>query len=453
MSVLPLRGSGNMRFPLITVIHRRLAHTVMALYAVQVATYLVPLATIPYVARVLGPGEWGRLAVAQAAGCYVMVLVEFGFGLSATREVARRRSDRRQVAEILSSVLAAKLALTLAAAAILLAIFRFVPLLRDSFLLVFMALLWAVTRAFNLMWFFQGLERVRFAASIEVAGNAAGAAAIFAVVQAPSDAWKVLLCQAAGCLLALGAQLAAAWREFPPQWPRLRSIWDGLVIGASMFVFRSAVSFYTSANVVVVGQLGGALTAGLFAGAEKLCRAGVRLQDPFWQALYPRLCFLRGQDKKRAGVTAKIGTLILVGFGFVSSILLFLASPFLVRILLGAQYFAAVPIVRIMAFLPLTVGIACAIAFQWMLPLGRDREMTWAAVCGGAWSIGVSLALFPLYGPRGVAFATVTAELVVSAYYLIGLRSFRRKANAATRAVAPAIYLKRTTTSMQIEGR
>src|SRR6202011_2877532 len=74
----------------------------------QVFTYIIPLVTIPYLARVLGAAGWGRLAFAQAFGGYLVLVMGFGFGLSATREVARYRDNRESLAAILSGVVAAK---------------------------------------------------------------------------------------------------------------------------------------------------------------------------------------------------------------------------------------------------------------------------------------------------------------------------------------------------------
>ncbi|MFX9912081.1 oligosaccharide flippase family protein, partial [Acinetobacter baumannii] len=70
-----------------------LVQNVLALYGVQIANYLFPLITVPYLARVLGPKGWGMVAFAQAFGQYLMLVVEYGFSLSATREVARSRDS------------------------------------------------------------------------------------------------------------------------------------------------------------------------------------------------------------------------------------------------------------------------------------------------------------------------------------------------------------------------
>jgi O-antigen/teichoic acid export membrane protein len=184
-------------------------------------------------------------------------------------------------------------------------------------------------------------------------------------------------------------------------------------------------------NTLMVGILAGPVAVGCFAGAEKLCRAAVALQQPLSQSLYPKLSFLHDRNKERAASVAWIGTSLLLGLGAISSVILFLAAGLLVHLLLGPKYVAAVPIVRILAFLPIGVSLACAIAYQWMLPLRLDRQMTISALLGGVWCLLVGLILYPFLGPSGVAVGTVTSEFVVAAYYIVALRAYWRRSAGA----------------------
>ncbi|WP_159939023.1 oligosaccharide flippase family protein, partial [Caballeronia arationis] len=45
------------------------------LMTLQVSTYLAPLLTLPWLARVLGPNEYGRLSFALAFTTYFITLV------------------------------------------------------------------------------------------------------------------------------------------------------------------------------------------------------------------------------------------------------------------------------------------------------------------------------------------------------------------------------------------
>ena len=76
--------------------NRKLWENLASLYGVHAFNYLIPLFTLPYLARVLGPEQWGALAFADAYARFVSLAIEYGFGLSATREIARIRDDPRE---------------------------------------------------------------------------------------------------------------------------------------------------------------------------------------------------------------------------------------------------------------------------------------------------------------------------------------------------------------------
>src|SRR5271170_3092180 len=76
---------------------RGFIHNVIALYGVQACTYALPLLTLPYLARVLGPSGWGVVVFAQAIGEVIACIVEYGFDISASRETSLQRHDPRQL--------------------------------------------------------------------------------------------------------------------------------------------------------------------------------------------------------------------------------------------------------------------------------------------------------------------------------------------------------------------
>src|SRR5918992_2734801 len=85
-----------------------------ALYAGQFAIAVLPLVVLPYLARVLGPAQLGVVVFVQYFSFLVGALLEYGFGLSATREVARTRADPDAMAATVAGVVGAKALLILA---------------------------------------------------------------------------------------------------------------------------------------------------------------------------------------------------------------------------------------------------------------------------------------------------------------------------------------------------
>src|ERR1700676_5558236 len=76
------------------VFKSKIAHNAASLYVVQACRKLLPLFILPYLARVLGPAGWGNVAFAQGVGEFISIFVEFGFILSATRDLAQSKGSK-----------------------------------------------------------------------------------------------------------------------------------------------------------------------------------------------------------------------------------------------------------------------------------------------------------------------------------------------------------------------
>ena len=214
-------------------------HNVVALYGVQACTYALPLLTFPYLAHVLGPSGWGVVIFAQAIGVVIASVVEYGFDISASRETSRHRNDPQRLSALISGVLGAKSLLAMVCIAGALFSRRFTHHVAPSLALFWSSTIWGVCQGINMLWFFQGLERMRLASALEIGGKVMATLSIFVLVHKPDDGWKVMAAQCVGCVVAHGVTVVLAYREVGFRWPTPSSMWDALRLGGSMFLFRA----------------------------------------------------------------------------------------------------------------------------------------------------------------------------------------------------------------------
>lgn len=399
-----------------------LVQNTVAMAMVQFGTNFVPLLTIPYLARVLGVTGWGLVAFAQSFGMSVSILGEYGFTLSATREVARHRDDPEKLAEVVSGVLGAKAILAVATVAVAFSIQSLIPIFHDDPLLLWGGLFWALCRMASMVWYFQGRERMRLFAWVDIATQGLAAMAVFVLVGRPSDGWLVLALQGLGYLLSFLIGLWLTYREISARMPTWRSAWRALRMGWSLFLYRGSVTLYTAGNAFILGLFVSPLWVGYYAGAEKITRAFLGLLNPINQALYPRLSHLVYHARSRAVRLARVAIVVMGAGGLALGGLIFLLAPFWVRLVLGAGYGDAVPVLRTLALLPPLIALSYVFGLQWMVPLGMDRAFNTIIICAGIINVLLAVALAPSHLAEGMAWSVVTAETFVTASIYLVLR-------------------------------
>ena len=90
------------------------------LYIMNITQLVLPLITLPYLTRVLSVDGYGVVSYVKSIIIYATLVIEFGFLLSATREVVKVKNDPHKLGLVIGRTTVAKLILSLVAFVILL---------------------------------------------------------------------------------------------------------------------------------------------------------------------------------------------------------------------------------------------------------------------------------------------------------------------------------------------
>jgi PST family polysaccharide transporter len=183
------------------------------------------------------------------------LLVEYGFAYSATREVARHMDQPERLRQIVAEVMGGKLLLCVIAAAVSVILWLVIPAFRASPLLLIGALWIAVAQGLSPLWYFQGIERMRLPAVLDVLFRLLFVVSVFLWIKSPDDAASVLIFQAASITLSLLISLRLMYRQVSAGLCSLTRAWAMLKDAWHFFLFVAVVNVYAKANSFILGLM------------------------------------------------------------------------------------------------------------------------------------------------------------------------------------------------------
>lgn len=261
-----------------------------SLALLQGGNYIIPLLLFPYLIRSLGQDGFGTWMFALSFVIVARVCVDYGFDLTATRQVTSTNC-LRQHSELLIDVIAVKLLIWLACFITMIACVIAIPALSGIALLIFLAFPILIGEVLFPTWFFQGKEQMGPITVLRISGKLLGLVLVFCFVNSPADIHRVPIIEAFTSLLTGAASLILAYKRFKlklvsPRASRVASQFKG---GIEIFVSTLSAQFYTTTNTIFLGLIVGVGEVGIYSVAEKIYSALRGIVGTLYRALFPNL--------------------------------------------------------------------------------------------------------------------------------------------------------------------
>jgi polysaccharide transporter, PST family len=414
---------------------------VFSLYGLYCSNYILALISVPYLTRVLGPSDWGLVAFVQAFCSYLLVIVEFGFTFTGAREAARSHATPEKLSEVVADVCAGKAVLVVLCLGIATLAQFGVRTFHEHALLFWSGVFWALVHGYSLLWYFQGLEKMRIVAVFDMAAKGVAVLATLIVVRSPKDDWKVLGLQGVAGLACAVVQFGMAYRNLPLRFPHWGRVVEALRRSSKTFAPRNASLMYTLGNAFILGLFAPPWIVGFYSGAERISRAITGLLTPASEAVYPHLSHVASLSRDRTRKLARLGLFVMAGIGTTMGLAIYLLSPHLVPLLLGHGYEPAIRVLQILSFLAPVIAIRNVFAIHWMLPLDLDSHLNMIVVGTGVLNVVLAVLLAPKTGAVGVAWAGVLSQAlgavgVFFTLHLMRLNPLERKKDLLVKSCA-----------------
>ncbi len=316
-------------------------NTVM-LYIMAFSKLILPLLTLPYLTRVLSEESYGLVTYVKACMTYMQLIIDFGFILSAVKDVVNAGDDKKEIGYIVGHTFIAKSILVGISFITMLVLCMTLPILRGNILFAMLYFVSIALTAYITDFLFRGMEKMHVITIIFLVTKSISTAATFIFVHGDSDIFLLPTLDIISTVLTV---ILGFWfgRSFGIK-IRIRSIKDSLIMLKDSFTYfmsSMATTVFSALNTILIGLVIVDLKQVAYWGVcMQIVSAIQGLYSPITSGVYPHMI-----RKRSLNFIHKV-LLIIMPVVTLGCIVSFFLSEFAMLVVGGEDYIAAAPIFR-----------------------------------------------------------------------------------------------------------
>jgi len=373
---------------------RRFISNTFMQYLMIFATYAFPLVTFPYLTRILKPEMYGVITFLTATVNYFQLFIDFGFNLSATKDIAANQNDKNFIGFILGVVIEAKMFLVLLALILYSVLVFHVPLMRKNILLSFLYFGTVILSIWLPDYLFRGIEKMGILTVRFVISKTVATILVFVFIASPKDVLWIPILNILASSIAVGMTYYALRKrlDIRAHYTGVRNVMTKLQESSIYFCSTFATTAYGAINTFMLGVM--ALPAdqiGYWGVAYTLISSAQSMFSPIINSVYPHM--VAKKDFNLINTLLKI----LMPAIIIISMLVFCFSENIILLLAGKAYVEAVPVLRALIFVLIFSFPAMLIGFPVLGVVGKVKQTTATTILSGGFHV-LGLSLFALTG-------------------------------------------------------
>ena len=405
-------------------VNKRVLTNFLSLSVLQGTNLLLPLITFPYLVRVLGIEKFGLISFALATVAYFEIITDYGFDLSATRQISINRNNKEKIVSVYSAVLSIKAILSLVSLVLLTILVFSFSKFSDFFLVYFFTFGRVIGKSLFPVWFFQGMEKMKITTYLNILAKALFTVAIFIFVKEEADFLLVPIFNSMGFIVVGFVAIIQIRAGFGVHF-KLQSketLVEQFKDGWHIFLSRIYVNLYTTTNTFLLGIMTNNVIVGYYSVAAKIIEALTSLFIPANNALYPYMSKLFHDNVEKFYDLVKKISWFYLGV----SAILFLGAFYFgkeIVILVNGTFEPAIYIIY--AIMTFRIFLAPYANFYTQVLINQNRKKEYLKIVKYTFIANMILVPIAIYYYSGTGMAAAT--ILVSAFHVLLFFSYRLK--------------------------
>lgn len=398
-----------------------IAENFIYLSMLQIAGYVFPLITMPYLAKIIGAEGLGRIAFASAIMVWIQTVADWGFNYTATREVAKNREDKDKVSDIFSRVLWSRCFLMIVSFVLLSFLIIVVPLFKENSIVIVMTFLMIPGHIMFPDWFFQAMEKMKYITILNLASKILFTILVFIFIKSKEDYILQPLFTSMGYVLAGVIAMYYILRRWKVRLKivSLKSIIETIKSSTDVFINNLLPNLYASLATILLGIFHGNTANGIFDAGTKFMYVAQQLLSCVTRVFFPFL----SRNINKHHIYAKVSIILSLGM----SLALFIFAPLLIKLFFTPEFYDAINVLRILSLVLIFITIDSVYGVNYLIVRGFDKQRrTICLICSIVGCV-IAVVLVYYYSYIGKAVSLVIANAIlsiVSMIYAIHIKNF-----------------------------
>ncbi len=393
---------------------KNISKNIIFLGITQIINYIFPLLTLPFLVKTLGEAGFGKISFAQAFIGYFVLVVDYGFNISATRKISIFRNDVEKLRKIYYNTIYSKIILLLFSAVCLLCLTLMSERFSEDFLLHWFFFGMVVGNLLYPQWLFQGLEKMAYITIVNFIIKLIFTVLVFLLIRKTTDyVWVGLLTGVSYIIPGIYAFLISkkiVGKAIPIHFSGIK---EEMKSGFHLFTSTAMTTVLTTSSIFILGLMSTPSIVGGYSAMDKLIKASLLIFAPITMAIYPSV-------SKQLVLSEKKGINKIIKYALPTIIFaLFLAiTLFIVRNTLIEKFYSpellkfSSVFVILLFWIPISV-LNNFIGIQYLTGSGRGKIYGQSFLISGLSTLVVMIILTKLYSYNGTALSVLFGELLL----------------------------------------
>lgn len=376
----------------------------------------VPLITFRFLIQTIGVEKFGLLNFVMAFVIYFQILIDYGFNVSATRDISLAKASKKKINIIVNRVLSTKIYL------LIFSFFLFTSLVfvnenfRVNWKIYILYFGVVIGYTFCPTWFYQGIQNMRKYTIINAIIKVISLLTIISIIKEENDYWLApFILSLAQILIALTTSISMYKSNlFRFKLTKPKTIIREINNGKFLFLSELKASLFTNTNTLILGMFSTLSTVAYFTSADKLARSIRNIQIPISNALFPYLT--KEVNEHPVQGLKKVNKITFYGTIFFSLICLFIGyfSEYIIVFIFTDKMLPAVNVFKILLFIPIFTFIDTMYGKQILLNLKEDKLFFKIFLFSSVLCLLLSILLTYFYSIIGTSIAIVISQAVLA---------------------------------------